>query len=163
MEQNLRSPAKKAERRAQQKLEKLAKLDMQRQTLPVSVAQDSSLPEFLDGSNYQLILSQYNHKECQISDLIPKEVDALLKKLSLITEQNPNTIAGTNIIRDSVVKDGQYKLLFSGLKDDIDLKEATFFGTARIFFYLVNSHLHGDRYSNYCCIVAVKKQHIETK
>lgn len=163
MEKNLGKSSRKANRREQKKLEKLAKLDTRRQVLPNAVAQDSSLPEFLDGSNYQLILSQYNHKECQISDLASKEVEALLKKLSLITEQNQNTITGTNIIRDSVVKVGQYKPLFSGLKDDIDLKETTFFGTARIFFYLVNNHLHGDRYSNYCCIVAVKKQHIETK
>lgn len=158
-----RSESKRALKREQKKLEKLAKLDAQRPVLPEAVAQNPSLPEFLDGTNYQLILSQYNHKECEIADLVSKEVEALIKKLSRITETNQKTIGSSGIIRDNIAKDGQYKSLFAGLEEDIELKEAQFFGDARIFFYLVNSQPHGETYGNYCCIVAVKKQHIETR
>ena len=157
-----KSLSKKALNRQQKKLDKIAKL--KRPTpLPQSVATNSLLPEFLDGSNYQLIFAQYNHKLCEISDLIPKEVEALIKKLSRITEFNKNTIAGSGIVRSNIARDGQYKKFFSGLEDDIELKEAQFFGDSRIFFYLVNNQPHGDSYGNYCCIVAVTRKHVETK
>lgn len=164
METNLgRSPSQKAQRRQEKKLEKLAKLRAVNQLPDIVAEQDPQLPEFLDGNNYQLIFSEYNHNQCELRLLDKKSAKKLIEKLSEITRYNKNSIAGSNIIRDDINNSGVYKPLFSGLQEDIEMKEIEFANNGRIFCYLVNNYSHGDsRSNNYCCIIAVKTNHMET-
>lgn len=128
--------------------------------LPSKVA----IPEHLHSLNYQLNFEQYKHKECQLHQLDQTTAESLIKKLSLITQNNSRTIGSSKLIRDNVTSSGAYSALYSGLGSDIEIKEIQFGGTGRIFCHFVNDHPDPDgaRASNHCCLVAIKTDHIKT-
>lgn len=154
---------RKSERQAQQRLERMAAQEQPSGSqLPASVAQENSLPDtlnFLDGSNYQLIFERYNHGQSGLHDLDSAAAKAMITKLSMITKFNSKTIGGSHLIRDSVINAGSYAPLYEGLEDDIDLKEIQFAGTGRIFCYFVNNYTRNGHVCNYCCVIAIKRQH----
>jgi len=130
--------------------------------LPERVA----LPEHLHSQNYQLNFEQYKHAECQLHMLAANTAEALVMKLSQLTQNNSRSIGATKLIRDNTARDGAYKALYKGLGSDIEIKEIQFAGTGRIFCHLVNDHPDPDdnkRVSNYCCLIAIKTEHLETK
>jgi hypothetical protein len=152
---------RKAERKEIRKAWDVARVE-ESSKLPQRVA----LPEHLHSSNYQINFEQYKHKECQIHLLNESSAESLIKRVSLIAQNNSRTIGSSKLIRDNVANDGAYKSLYEGLGKDIEIKEIQFAGTGRIFCHFVNNQPDSDdtsRSSNYCCIIAIKTEHLETK
>ena len=136
--------------------------DQQEKKISRLKASIALLPEFLDGTNYQLSFSKYNNKLSELHDLTTKSAPSLIKKLSEITRYNSRSIAASNLIRAKVESTGEYKKLYEGLDGDIELVEIQFMGNGgdgRIFCYFVNDHPHGEIRANYCVIVAIKCSH----
>lgn len=156
--------SKKRKREAERKDKRLAwevAQVEQSAKLPSSVA----LPEHLHSLNYQINFDQYKHNECHLHQLSPTSAESLVKKLSLITQNSSRTLGASKLIRDNVALGGAYKSLYVGLGSDLELKEIQFAGTGRIFCHFVNDHPDPDdigRVSNYCCIVAIKTEHVKT-
>jgi hypothetical protein len=134
-------------------------------SIPASVAVQPSLPDnmsSLDGSEYQLIFQNYNNKECELHNLTAADAKALVGKFATITKFNSTTIKSSNLIRDKIEPTGDYKSLYAGLEQDIELREIKFHNTGRIVAYLIDNHMYGEHASNYCCIVAVLTHHRNT-
>lgn len=156
---------RKIERRRNRKLEaQLAEVEGEDNVkIPANVARSPSLPDYLDGKNYQLIFEEYNHRECEIPSLDNKSTKALIGKLNEITRVNSRSIASTTLIRDRVIDSGDYASLFRNLEADIDLFEIKYAGSGRIICYFIDEWTHSDKtVSNYCCIVAILRQHRRT-
>lgn len=160
------SKNRKAERKAQRRLNKHVAQLQDAGQIPPSVAAEPSLPDtlsYLDGNNYQLIFERYNHKECELPSLDEKGVRALIGKFNEVTRVNNSTIAGTNLLRHKIKNEGDYASLFNGLEDDIELYEVQYAGEGRIMCYFINQYPHNNEtISNYCCIIAVLKKHRRT-
>jgi len=153
------SKKRKAERKSKRlEYERLTQLQ-QPSKLPLVVAESPHIPEYLDGLNYQLIFEAYKHNQCELHLLDPTAAKALIDKLSKITRYNGKSIASSGLIRDSIENTGSYSPLYSGLPADIEIKEIQYSGTGRIFCYFVNEYPQGDKFCNYCCIVAIKRKH----
>lgn len=124
-----------------------------------------ALPDYLDGTNYQLLFDKYNHQHSELHLLTPTSATSMIKKFTDITRYNNKSIAEARLIRDKVENTGEYANLYDGLRGDIELVEIQFSGNGgdgRIFCYFVNNHPHTDTISNYCVIVAVKCNHTRT-
>lgn len=158
---NSKKQKRQVERKAKRLQWELARVERSTQ-LPSEVAESSQLPEFLDGLNYQLIFESYKHNLCELHLLDQTSSKALIKKLSLITRYNSKSIAGSGLVKDKIENAGNYSPLYSGLPADIELKEVPYSGTGRIFCYFVNEYPQSEKFCNYCCIVAIKRQHTRT-
>lgn len=125
--------------------------------LPEKVAelpQDSDAPE---GSPYVISFAKYNNRMCEINDLTGnkgKKAISILKEIG--TKVFTKADFARNSIKNEVVKyAGEYKKLFSGLAEDIELRELFLQDTGRIFYF----DLEPERTM---FVVAIRENHLET-
>ena len=126
--------------------------------LPQSVAeilQDVEAPEV---SPYVISFAKYNEKVCEV-DLLnknkPKLVIESLKKIGTKVRSTAD-FQRYSIGRIPVRYEGDYKKLFRGLGEGVDLRELKLQQSARIFYFDIES-----RRTLY--IVAITNNHLETR
>lgn len=121
-----------------------------------------TLPETVDGSNYQLVFDKFNHRLSELEFLTTASAESLIKKLSDITRCNSRSIGSSRLIHDKIEYAGEYKKLFTNLSRDVEIIEIKFSGNGgdgRIFCYFVDDHPHENGTANYCVIVAIRCNH----
>lgn len=138
------------------KLEKLAQIK-EKTMMPSYVATNATIDDWEEhrkAENYHLTFASYNTRQCEIH-LIDKRniVRPFIEVLQQVTSLSPNTIGASGLIRDNINNDGEYRPLFKTVPEDVELKEISFSGTGRIYFYC---------YKNYFCVVAIQKNHRNT-
>lgn len=120
----------------------------------------AELPEKQDdpeGSPYVISFAKYNDKMCEIGELRKNKARRAMQTLKTIgTKVYSNADFNKNaIIALPVYPSGEYKKLYSGLEQDIELKEIKLQDTGRIFYFSIES-----RRTFY--VVAITESHFET-
>lgn len=133
---------------------KISSLD-KKTLLDYKVALNPKIKDMAENpEHFILIFSDYNHNECQITNLRRDQAKSVIEKFSQITENSPNSLLESNLIRDDVENLGEYQKLYSNLSSpDAKLKEIEIAGDGRIFCYIVG---------RYFCIVAIQAIHKNT-
>lgn len=157
------SQKRKADRRAKRQewansvqARKIAEIE-EKSLIPSYLATNAAIDDWQEHrsiENFRLIFASYNSNQCEIH-LLNREnrVKPLIEMFKKITTLNPSNIGSSGIVRDNVKNDGHYKPLFKTVPGDVELKEVSFAGTGRLYFYL---------FKNYFCVVSVQANHRNT-
>ncbi len=131
--------------------EKIDKLSQVAQKLP----QEIEAPEAI---SYVISFAKYNEKMCEISGLSKNKAKKALEIFKII---------GTKICcevdyqrhyvdRIPVRNEGEYKKLYHGLPEDVELKEIKLQSDARIFYFDIEPERK-------FYVVAIRENHLETR
>lgn len=125
--------------------------------IPLSVAELSQQDEAPEITPYIISFSQYNEGLCEIKALAGNKGKKAIEILKTIGTKVRSTadFAKHNIDRIPVVRTGEYLKLFSGLEEDIELKEAKLQSTGRIFYFDLEP-------KRMFFVVAIRENHFET-
>lgn len=101
--------------------------------------------------NFRLVFATYLHSQCQLSQINKaSQTKALIRLLDKITNTSQKTISASGVIRGNIYSDGPYKALFKNLPKDVELSEAQFAGTGRLYFYT---------FKDLFCIIVIQIHH----
>jgi len=103
---------------------------------------------------FTISYTQYNDKICEMKDLGGNRARAflqLLRKMGKATSMQD--FKSLNIDCYPVYYTGEYTKLFSGLPEDVELKEHKIQIESRLFYHIVGSKVY---------IVCIKNSHLET-
>lgn len=163
-----RKAERKQRRREKAKLEQSV-ANIQDGRIPESVTTNAAIPESSSNpENYRIIFDYYNKSLCELHLLTDTtRTHKLIDQLKTISESNSKNLQTKNVIRASVDNSGEYKDLYKKLPKDVTIVEANIGGTGRLFFFTVNDtpvDYNGTFISqNYCCLVAIKNNHLRIK
>ncbi|MDE0243576.1 MAG: hypothetical protein OYG31_02590 [Candidatus Kaiserbacteria bacterium] len=118
------------------------------------VSQETEAPEAMP---YVISFATYNDKVGNLSVLKGNKAKKTLEVLKKVgTEiRSPADYQKYSLQYKPVRRDGEYKKLFSGLPDDVDLKEIKLQGKSRIFHFSIES-------KRVFYVVAITENHLET-
>jgi len=125
--------------------------------LPQDVAEMPQEIEAPEANPYLISFAKYNEKMCEISQLNNNKAKRFIETIKTIGTKVRST---TDYQRHSVGRipvryEGEYKKLFRGLEDDIELKEIKLQGKARVFYFDIEPE-------RIFYVVAVTNNHLET-
>lgn len=125
--------------------------------LPQAIAelpQETEAPETIP---YLISFARYNESVCGISELTSNKARKAVETLKTIgTRIRSEADFQRNYVgRISVRREGDYKKLYRGLRDDIDLKEIKLQQDARIFYFDIEPE-------RTFYVVAITQNHLET-
>lgn len=125
--------------------------------LPQSVAEMPQAIEAPEAIPYVISFAKYNEKMCQLSQLNNNKAKKIVEIFKTIGTKVCSTAdyQRYSVDRIPVRYDGEYKKLFSGLKDDIELKEIKLQQKARVFYFDIEPN-------RTFYIVAITENHFET-
>ncbi len=125
--------------------------------IPQSVAEIPQEIEAPEVSPYVISFAKYNEKLCEIEHLNSNKARKAVETFKAIGTKvrSEADFQRHHIDRIPVRGEGDYKKLYSGLKDDIELKEIKLQQDARIFYF----DIEPDR-TFY--VVAITQNHLET-
>ena len=126
--------------------------------------ESAELPPFLSEPELKPFLisfEKYSQKECEVDDLDNKLAKKALKAIrdvgTNIRKESDFSVHLPKLIVKSVLDQGDYRVLFRGIRDslpDIEMKELKIENdSGRLFFYVVDRIFH---------IVAIRKNHYDT-
>ena len=126
--------------------------------LPQAVAEMPQETEAPEAIPYLLSFSRYNESMCEISELNSNKARKAVETFKTIgTKIRSEADFQRNYVdRIPVRREGEYKKLYRGLGDDIDLKEIKLQQDARIFYFDIE-----DKRTFY--VVAITQNHLETR
>jgi len=121
----------------------------------IEMPQETEAPE---ANPYVISFVKYNDRMCEISDLNGNKAKKAIETLKTIGTKIRSTAdyQRYSVGRIPVRCEGEYKKLFNGLPQDVDLKELKLQQDARIFYF----DIEPDR-TFY--VVAITQNHLETK
>ena len=125
--------------------------------LPQSVAEMPQEMEAPEADPYVISFAKYNEKCCEINLLSgnkPRRVIEDLKKIGTKVRSTAD-FQRHSIDRLPVTNKGDYRRLFRGLEDDIELKELKLQQDARMFYFDIESE-------RTFYVVAITNNHLET-
>ncbi len=125
--------------------------------LPQSVAEMPQAIEAPEAVPYVISFAKYNEKMCELSQLNNNKAKRIVEIFKTIgTKVCSTTDYQRHLVgRIPVRREGEYKKLFRGLEDDIELKEIKLQQKARVFYF----DIEPDR-TFY--VVAITENHLET-
>ena len=129
----------------------------QGQIPPPSMASIPRGMEAPETTPYVISFAKYSDKVCEISLLNSNKARRAIENLKKIgTEvRSAGDFQRHSIDRIPVKEKGNYKKLFNGLKDDIELKELKLQQAARIFYFDIEPE-------RTLYVVAITNNHLET-
>lgn len=129
----------------------------ERGELPQAVAEMPQEQEVPEASFYVISFAKYNENMCEISMLNSNKArKAILTFKAIGTKISSEAdFSKYNIDRLPVHCSGDYKKLYRGLEEDIDLKEIKLQEDARIFYFDIES-------KRTFYVVAITQNHLET-
>lgn len=133
------------------------------QTIPQTAAllpEDAEAPEALP---FKLSFARYNNKECEMNSMngdCAKATLTILRDVGVfyISKDNYQKNEGNGVSIEHVIRDGDYKAVYQGLEDDVEVKEIKHKDDRkdvdlRIFFYTIEAerifYLIAARHSHY--------------
>lgn len=125
--------------------------------LPERVAEFPQEFDAPEGRPYLISFAKYNHKMCEVDNLAGnkgKKAITLLKEIGTKVFTKAD-FARNNIKNDLVKFAGEYKKLFSGLAEDIELRELFLQDSGRIFYFDIEPE-------RTMFVVAIRENHLET-
>ncbi len=136
--------------------DEVAKLEKETSQIPNEVAEIQEPEDDPEMQPLLISFARYNKKLCQLSDGMeknqPKKALEILKDIgmSVFTADDLPKL-GREI--KPVRCEGDYRPLYKGLHDDVDLQEIYIDTKGRMFYFLVDSILH---------LVAIRGTHLDT-
>ena len=126
--------------------------------LPQTVAELSQEQEAPEAIPYVISFAKYNERMCEIALLGGNKARKAVKTLKIVGTRirSETDFQKCFVDRIPVRRDGEYKRLYRGLKDDICLKEIKLQQNARIFYFDIEPE-------RIFYIVAIRENHLETK
>ena len=126
------------------------KLSQIAQELP----QDTEAPEAIP---YVISFAKYNERMCEISELGGNKAKKAIETFKAIGTKirSEADFQRYYVDRIPVRREGEYKKLYRGLRDDIDLKEIKLQQDARIFYFDIEPE-------RTFYVVAITQNHLET-
>ena len=127
------------------------KLSQVAQELP----RDTEAPEAIP---YVISFVKYNEGMCEIADLDSNKARKAIQTFKLIGTKirSEADFSKNHLDRIPVYCEGEYKKLYRGLSDDIELKEIKLQQTARIFYFDIEPE-------RTFYVVAITQSHLETE
>ncbi len=106
---------------------------------------------------YLISFAKYNEKMCEISELNSNKARKAVETFKTVGTKirSESDFKKIPIDRIPVRREGEYKKLFQGLADDIDLKELKLQQDARIFYFDIEPE-------RTFYVVAITQNHLET-
>lgn len=137
---------------------KVAQLNDVSGKLPPSIAelpQDTEAPE---STPYLISFAKYKDRLCEINNLSKNKGK---KALFILKEIGTKVFSRAdfkkyNIKTKSIANDGEYKKLYNGLSQDIEVKEFSLQSTGRIFYFDIEPE-------RILYVIAIRENHFETK
>jgi len=125
--------------------------------LPEAVAEMPQETEAPEAIPYLISFAMYNESMCEISELTSNKARKALETFKTIGTKihSEADFQRYHVDRIPVWRGGDYKKLYRGLGDDIDLKEIKLQDDARIFYFDIE-----DKRTFY--VVAITQNHLET-
>ena len=125
--------------------------------LPQAVAELSQETEAPEAVPYVISFARYNESMCEISALNSNKAKKAVETLKTIGTKirSEADFKKHYVDRMPVRREGDYKKLYRGLKDDIDLKEIKLQQEARIFYFDIEPE-------RTFYVVAITQNHLET-
>lgn len=137
--------------------QKVARPTEEGSDLPQAVAEIPQETEAPEAIPYVISFAEYKEKMCEISELNSNKARKAVETFKTIgTKIRSEADFQRNYVdRIPVRRESEYKKLYQGLGDDIDLKEIKLQQDARIFYFDIE-----DRRTFY--VVAITQNHLET-
>jgi len=125
--------------------------------LPQSVAEMPQEVEAPEANPYVISFAKYNEKMCELAQLGNNKAKRAIENLKTIGTKIRSTAdyQRHNVDRIPVRFEGEYKKLFKGLEDDIELKELKLQQSARVFYFDIEPE-------RTFYVVAITDNHLET-
>jgi hypothetical protein len=126
--------------------------------IPAEVAVMSQQVEAPEANPYSISFANYNERMCEISLLNSNKAKRAVETLKTIGMKVRSTadFQRHSIDRIPVRYDGEYKKLFNGLPNEVELKEIKLQQDARMFYYDIEPE-------RTFYVVAITQNHIETR
>ena len=136
---------------------KVAQPTVESNIIPPEVAEMPQEQEAPEAEPYVISFAKYNCKMCEVSLLNGNKAK---KAIETFINIGLNVRSSSDFQRHSIDQipvqyKGEYKKLFRGLDNDIDLKEIKLQQDARIFYFDIESN-------HTLYVVAIKQNHLET-
>lgn len=125
--------------------------------LPQSVAEMPQEVEAPEANPYVISFAKYNDKMCELAQLGNNKAKRVIENMKTIGTKIRSTAdyQRHNVDRIPVRCEGEYKRLFKGLEDDIELKEIKLQQSARVFYFDIEPE-------RTFYVVAITDNHLET-
>lgn len=125
--------------------------------LPQTVAEIPQDVEAPEANPYVISFAKYNEKMCELAQLNNNKAKRAIETLKTIGTKVRSTAdyQRHSVDRIPVRCEGEYKKLFKGLEDDIELKEIKLQQSARVFYFDIEPE-------RTFYIVAITDNHLET-
>lgn len=138
--------------------EEIAQPTQENAEIPEAVSKTPQGLEAPEISPYVISFAKYNDSMCEISELNSNKAKKAIETFKTIgTKIRSKADFGKQAIdRIPVIYEGEYKKLFRGLSEDIDLKEIKLQQDARIFYFDIEP-------KRTLYVVAITQNHLETK
>lgn len=125
--------------------------------IPQVVAEIPQETEAPEANPYVISFAKYNEKMCELSQLQGNKAKKAIETLKTIGTKVRSTAdyQRHSVDRIPVRFEGEYKKLFNGLADDVELKEIKLQQTARIFYFDIEPE-------RTFYVVSITDNHLET-
>lgn len=125
--------------------------------IPQVVAEIPQETEAPEANPYVISFAKYNEKMCELSQLQGNKAKKAIETLKTIGTKVRSTAdyQRHSVDRIPVRCEGEYKKLFNGLADDVELKEIKLQQTARIFYFDIEPE-------RTFYVVSITENHLET-
>lgn len=125
--------------------------------IPQSVTEIPQEVEAPEANPYLISFAKYNDDVCEISELASNKARRAVESFKLIGTKIKSVadFQRHSVDRLPVSKAGDYRKLFRGLEDDIELKELKLQQDARIFYFDIEPE-------RTLYVVAITNNHLET-
>lgn len=135
----------------------IAKTIQDNTEIPQRVATAPQELEAPEASPYVISFAKYNENMCEISELNSNKARKAVETLKIIGTKIRSRADFQKQFIDQIPvrRGGEYKKLYRGLENDIDLKEIKLQQDARIFYFDIESE-------RTFCVVAITQNHLET-
>jgi len=141
-----------------QKIKKIPKISIPKKTkrIPIEVAENIGI-EDIEAENFLFSFKFYNNRLCQLSDLESAKLRKILKFLKVVGKLHSRSeFSGNNINIKPVKYVGEYKKLYKGLSQDIDIREYKIGRSQAIFFWILSSIKQNIIY-----LICLRNRHFE--
>ncbi len=125
--------------------------------LPQDVAEMPQEIEVPEANPYLISFAKYNEKMCELNQLNNNKAKRVIETLKTIGTKVRSTAdyQRHSVDRIPVRYEGEYKKLFNGLEDDIELKEIKLQQNARVFYFDIEP-------KSTLYVIAITDNHLET-
>lgn len=137
--------------------QKVAQSNEEADKLPLAVAEIPQETEAPEANPYVISFAKYNENMCEISQLTGNKGRKAIEIFKTIGTKirSEADFQRYSVDRLPVRCEGEYRKLFNGLRDDIELKEIKLQQSGRIFYFDIETN-------KMLYVVAITENHLET-